>query len=226
MKKLLEIVISTKEEAIIAESAGANRIEVSVNHERRGTTQDMENISGIVALTTIPTYVLIKPNQFTYEYSEEEFAKILHIIEICKISNVKGITVGFLKEGKIDRERLDKVLSIRGDLEVNFNRAIDSVIDYEGEIKYLDQLEGISFIHTSGQSETVIDGRARLKQASEWTDKLIFSGALNIDGINILDDYDLTSKVYQVNSGARSDYNYKNIISYDLIKDLRKRLDK
>lgn len=226
MKRLLEVVISTKEEAIIAEAAGADRLEISINHQRRGTTQDVHDISGIISVVSIPSYVLIRPNPFTYEYSDEEFNRVLHVIEICKISNIKGVTIGFLKNGKIDREKLDYILKIKGELEINFSRAIDSVVDYEEEIKYLESLESISAIHTSGAAETVIDGYVRLRNILGKSKKIIFSGALNVEGITKLDQCGVKTKIYQVNSGVRINYDYNNLISFDMIKEIKEELDK
>lgn len=225
MKKQLEVVISTKEEAIIAEAAGADRIEISVDHSKNGITQDMEHISGIISVIDIPVSVLIRPNPFTYEYSKEEFESILYTIEICKLANIKGVTLGFLKDGKIDREKLEHIIKIKDNLEINFSRAVDSVLNYEEEIEYLDSLEEISRIHTSGVAETVIDGRTRLKEISKKSKKLVFSGSLNLEGIELLNKSDVHAPIYQVNSGARTDYKYANIISYDMIKAIKEKLN-
>lgn len=219
--KKLEVVVTTKEEAIIAQAAGADRLEISINPSRRGTTPDINEISGIIPVVDIPLYILIRPNQFTYECTDKEFILVTHMIEICKLTKAKGITIGFIKDGKVDKEKLQQVLNISGDLEVNFSRAVDSTINYEEEINYLFNLKQITKIYTSGSAETVIDGAAMLKKVSKFSNKLIFSGALNIDGIEKLIDKGIEAKVYQVNSGVRDEYKYENLISYEKCKKIK-----
>ncbi len=225
-KKRLEVVVENKEEAIIAEKAGADRIEISISPERRGLTVDIEDITSIVVSVDIPAYVVIRPTFTTYEYSKEEFDRILHIIELCKFSGVKGITVGFLKEGKIDREKLQRIIDIKGNLEIVISRAIDSVIDYEEEIKYLISNKFIDYIQTSGSAETALDGRFRfIPMISKYPDKFVLSSGLDYESISKLLKLNVKNVVFQVNSGVRKDGTFNSFISFDKINEIKKVLD-
>lgn len=218
----LEVVVENKEEAIIAEKAGADRLEISISPEKRGLTVELEDITNIVVSVDIPSYVMIRPTSSTYEYTEEEFAIILHTVEICKLAGVKGITVGFLKEGKIDRERLQKLIDIKGDLTLVINRAIDSVIDYESELDYLVSNKDISYVQTSGAAETAFDGRYRFKPMMiKYPNKLVWSSGLTKSVIVDALENEIDRCVFQVNSGVRKDGTFNTFLSFDKIKEIK-----
>lgn len=221
-KGRLEIAVENKEEAIIAEKAGADRIEISTNLEKRGLTVSVKDITNIVVSVNIPSYVMIKPSSSSYEFTEEEFSLMLQTIELCKLANVKGIIIGFLKKGKIDRERLEKIINIKGDLEIVINRAIDSVVNYEKEVEYLVTHPKINYIQTSGAAETVFDGRFRLKPLiMKYPDKFILSSGLNKNIIEKLIDEDIDRVIYQMNSGARKNGNFNTFFSFDKISEVK-----
>lgn len=226
-RKRLEVVVENKEEAIIAEKAGADRIEISISPERRGLTVDLEDITSIVITVDIPSYVMIRPTSETYEYSDEEFTMILHIVELCKLAGVKGISIGFLKNGMIDRERLQKVIDIKGDLEIVINRAIDSVINYEKDIEYLATNKNISYIQTSGSAETALDGRYRFKPMMiRYPDKFVLSAGINLNTIKKLIDMDIDRVIFQINSGARKDGTFNSFLSFDKIREIKDLISK
>ncbi len=226
-KERLEVVVSNKEEAIIAEKAGADRIEISINPESRGLTVDVDDITDIVVSVEIPSYVMIRPSSASYEFTDEEFTNMLHTIELCKIAGVKGISIGFLKEGKLDRERLQKIYDIKGDLEIVINRAIDSVINYEEEIEYLATNENIDYIQTSGAAETAFDGRFRFKpMMNKYPNKFVLSSGMNIDTIEKLLSEDIDRVIFQMNSGARKDGTFNTFLSFDKIKEVKDLLTK
>lgn len=221
----LEIVVSNKEEAIIAEKAGANRIEISASPEALGLSVALEDITSIVVSVNIPVYVMVRPTAATYEYNEKQFNTILHTIELCKMAGVKGITIGFLKNGKFDREKLEKIISIKGDLEIIINRAIDSVINYEEEIDYLLSIKEVSGIQTSGGAEKIIDGRHRFKPMMiKYPNKFIVSSGININTMNQLLEEDIDRVIFQANSGVRKDGTFNTFLSFDKIKELQDRL--
>lgn len=216
----LQIVVNNKEEAIIAEKAGADKLEISISPERGGLTVDIDDLTSIVVTIDIPAFAMVRPISNSYEYNENEFQQILHTIEICKLAGIQGVTVGFLKNGKIDRERLQKIIDIKGDLELIFNRAIDSVIDYEREIEYLANLDEVDFIQTSGAAEAAFDGRTRFKPLMmKYPNKFILCAALTIDQIKELITFGIDKVIFQVGEGVRKNGIYSQI-SYDKIVEL------
>ncbi len=220
MMNKIEIPVNSKEEAIIAEKGGADKLELSIKSESGGLSPTLSEISDVISNTTLPCYLLIRPSIETFQLNEEEFANLLHYIEIAKISKVKGISIGVLKDGKVDRERLDKIISVKGELELVFNRAIDSTYDYESEIKYLIDNEGVDWIQTSGSSETMFDGYKRiLPFIDEIRPKLVIGKAINSNNISKLIEAGFTDVTYQVKGSLLVGDEYSQTLSIDKIKE-------
>ncbi len=197
----LEISVSNIEEAIIAEKGGADSLELAIKSERGGLTPSLIQISEILTQTKLPCYILIRPRLDSYNLTEEEFTQLLHLVEIAKMIPVKGISIGLLKDGKIDREKLDRVIAIKGRLELVFNHAIDSVFNYETDLEYLISHDGVDWIQTTGSSETIIDGYKRiLPYMDSIRNKLIVGRAINLENIYELLEADLKGIVYQCKS--------------------------
>ncbi len=220
----LEVVVKTKEEAIIAEKGGADSLEISIKPEWGGLSPTFEQISEIVSSVEIPCYVMVRPNRETYEYDEEQYKTILHFINVIKLSNIKGVSIGFLKNGKVDQERLEQAIKEAGDnLEIVFNHAIDSVIDYESEVLKLNKNKNIKYIQTSGGSYSAMDGRHRLLGVFEQIKtKLILGGRISIKGIKKIRSVGIDDITFQVNTNLRRDESISGELRIDKIELFKK----
>ncbi len=208
----LEISVCNKEEAIIAERGGADRLELAIMSEKGGLTPTMHQISEVLSVTSLPSYILIRPRLDSYNLSEQEFKEVLHLVGVANLSTAKGISVGLLKDGKIDREKLEKIIAMKGDLEIVFNHAIDSVYDYETELEYLINNDGIDYIQTSGSAETIFDGYKRiLPFQDKLKDKLILGRSINPDNINQLIENGFDGVVFQCKSSLVNEHDENNV---------------
>lgn len=227
MANKLEIIVSNKEDAMTAEKGGADRLELSIRAEKGGLTPSLTQISDILINTKLPCYVVIRPNLVSYNLSDEEFKKMLHHIEIVKISKAKGISLGLLKDGKIDYQKLEKVIEIKGDLELIFNHAIDSTFDYETELKYLINNENIDWIETTGSAETIFDGYKRLIPfLNEIENKLMIGRAINVENIEMLKKAGFKNIVYQCKTSLLKEKKFNAGLSLRKIVEFKKELMK
>ncbi len=216
----LEISVSTSGEAIIAEQGGAHRLELAIKSEQGGLTPDLKQISDVLAHTTLPCYILIRPRVDSYELTEQEFKQLLHIISIAKLTPAKGISIGLLKNGKVDKKKLEEVISVKGDLELVFNHAIDSTRNWDEEIHYLIEHDGVSWIQTTGSTETIIDGLSRLAPLMDKIkDKLIVGRAINTDNINKIFEAGINNVVYQCRTALNVYDGFNNSLSLEKVKD-------
>lgn len=221
----LAIPISTKEEAMIAQKAGADRLELSIRALVGGLTPSNEQITDVLMNTSLPCYVLIRPNLNTYNLTDDEFKKLLHIMDLLKLTSVKGISIGVLKDGKIDKEKLEIIIQNKGDLELVFNHAIDSVFNYEEELEYLIEHDGIDFIETTGSVETIVDGYTRLiPYLDRIRNKLIIARGLAANNINLLLQSGFTNIIYQCKSSLVIDVGRfgGDLLSYDKVVEFSK----
>ncbi len=221
----LEIPVKNKEEVIIAEKGGADRLEICIHDEAGGVTPTIEQISEIISYTTLPCYLLIRPSLDTYSLNEEQFLYLLHLVEIAKLSGVKGIVIGMLKDGKVDRERLEKIISIKDNLELVFNHAIDSAFDWDEEINYLIDNPGVDWIQTNGSSLTIFDGYKRLLPILDrLKPKLIIGRRLDNDNITKLLNEGFTDIVFQCKSAFKDQTN--GMLQLDKVKEFKNIINK
>jgi len=157
-KQKLEICCYTVESALLAEEAGADRIELCDNFPEGGTTPSFAAIEMAVQKLTIPVNVIVRPRGGDFLYSETEFEIIKR--DVAKIAelNVNGIVVGFLNaDGTIDTERTATIVEMAKPMEVTFHRAFDMCRD---PFQALGQLKsiGIKRILTSGGKNKAAKG--------------------------------------------------------------------
>ncbi|WP_260838845.1 copper homeostasis protein CutC [Heyndrickxia oleronia] len=108
---IIEVIADTVEDAIIAEQAGANRIELITGVAEGGLTPSYGIIEAVCKAVSIPVYVMIRPHSRSFSYSNTELNSMVKDIQICKELGAAGVVWGVLnKDGDIDKEALKKLL--------------------------------------------------------------------------------------------------------------------
>ena len=156
-KRIFEVCAFNIQSAIIAERAGAARVELCDNPVEGGTTPSYGTIIETREKITIDLYPIIRPRSGNYFYDEEEYAIIRRDIMICRDLGCDGISVGTQKiNGDIDTEMLKRIVEWAGPLGVTCNRAFDCAPD---PFKALEDIIscGCERILTSGQRSAAPD---------------------------------------------------------------------
>jgi len=158
MKKKLEICCYTVESAIIAEKAGADRIELCENYSEGGTTPSYGSIKIAIDKLNIPVNVIIRPRGGDFLYSDTEFKIIKQDVKTVKQLGANGVVIGFLNsDGTIDIEKTKEIIELAKPMEITFHRAFDRCKNPFVALEQLIDLE-IDSILTSGQKQTAIEG--------------------------------------------------------------------
>jgi copper homeostasis protein len=155
---VLEIAVSNIEAAILAEKAGANRIELCDNLTEGGTTPSVAYIAYALQQVTIPVFPIIRPRGGDFLYTAAEFEIMLRDVETCKNLGCVGMVTGLLNaDGTVDRVRTKKLVEAAGSMEVTFHRAFDrSRNPFEALEAIIDT--GCSRILSSGMQSTAEKG--------------------------------------------------------------------
>lgn len=154
----LEICCYTAESAILAEAAGAHRIELCDNYAEGGTTPSFATIQKVVDNLEVPVNVIVRPRGGDFLYSELEYAIIKEDVRKIEELGANGVVVGFLTaNGEIDLSRTEAIMELADNMEVTFHRAFDMCKD---PYKALDQLIelGVIRILTSGRMNSALEG--------------------------------------------------------------------
>jgi copper homeostasis protein len=170
---LLEIVASTVEDCLAAESGGADRIELCAAIATGGLTPSLGALIETKKRVQIPVMAMVRPRAGGFCYSEEDFAVIRRDAALLIEHGADGIVFGMLRaDGRVDTKRCGEMVTIADDRQTVFHRAFDVAAD---PLRALDALidVGITRVLTSGQKETGYEGRELIQQLIQRADRRI-----------------------------------------------------
>lgn len=187
-ENILEICAYNYSSALIAQEAGAHRIELCDNISEGGTTPSYGSLKMCREKLNILLYPIIRPRGGHALYNEEEFEVIKKDILLCKEIGCDGVVVGFVTEaGTVDSNRLKYITGLAYPMGVTFHRAFDATPDPFEALEAIIEA-GCERILTSGQATTAIDGKemiAKLVTASD--SRIIIMPGAGVRASNILE---------------------------------------
>ena len=190
MKKI-EIACFNLESTLIAQNAGADRVELCADMSVGGITPTIEIIQQVREHLTIDLYVMIRPRGGNFVYSDSEFEKMKFEIETIKKLGINGFVFGILKEDRtINIEQNKALIDIAKPFPCTFHRAFDEVLDYEQALENLISC-GFSTILTSGTFPNVMKGKEVLEQLVIQANnriEIMPGGGLRSTNISALDE--------------------------------------
>ena len=161
---IIEVCGESYEYALKAEKAGADRIELCKDLHLDGLTPDYESAKRTINTLNIPVFILIRPREGDFIYSDEEFELMKSDIVKFKEMGCKGIVSGVLNDdNSIDLKRAKELVELSRPLEFTFNRAFDIIINPLKEIEKLIEI-GVDRVLTSGQKNKAIEGLELLEE--------------------------------------------------------------
>lgn len=209
----LEIACFTLEGALLAQQAGADRIELCENPSDGGTTPSYGMLKKVKDLISIPVFPIIRPRGGDFVYSSEEYEVMKYDIEWCKQLGYEGVVVGILNAtGDVDSVRVSELVQLASPMQVTFHRAFDRTSD---PIKALEDIIqcGCHRILSSGQFPSVIDGLPLLKQLIvHATKRIIIMPGSGLNSKNVIDIATATG-AFEFHTAARKKINRPDIIS-------------
>jgi len=162
--KQIEIACFNLESALLAQKAGADRVELCANISVGGTTPSIEIIQQARKNLTIDFYVMIRPRGGNFVYSEAELEQMKLEIETIKKLGVDGFVFGILNDDKtINIEQNKALVQLASPFPCTFHRAFDAVIKYKQALEDVISC-GFSTLLTSGTFSNVMEGKEVLKK--------------------------------------------------------------
>ncbi len=99
----LEICCFNLASALIAQQAGAQRVELCASPAEGGTTPSAGVIRVARERLQIALYPIIRPRGGDYLYSDDEFRVMQKEVEYCKKAGCDGVVIGVLNAGWLCR---------------------------------------------------------------------------------------------------------------------------
>ncbi|MFY7987865.1 MAG: copper homeostasis protein CutC [Flavobacterium sp.] len=189
--KKIEIACFNLQSALIAQKAGADRVELCADMTFGGTTPLIETIQQAREHLTIDINIMIRSRGGNFVYSDSEFEQMKSEIETIKKLGVNGFVFGILKEDNTINIQQNKALvELAKPLPCTFHRAFDEVLDYEQALEDIISC-GFSTILTSGTFPNVMEGKEVLKQLVNQAKnriEIMPGGGLRSANISALDE--------------------------------------
>jgi copper homeostasis protein len=157
VKRILEVCAFNIQSCLIAEKAGAARVELCDNPVEGGTTPSYGAIKQVRDKISILLYPIIRPRSGNYLYNEDEYEIIKKDIQICRELGCNGISVGTQNiNATINVEMLKRIVEWAGPMGVTCNRAFDGTPDPFRALEDIIEA-GCERILTSGQKTAAPD---------------------------------------------------------------------
>lgn len=156
MIEIIEVCVSSRDDAVAAVRAGANRIELCAALEVGGLTPSLGMVEGVVAAVDVPVVVMLRPRVSGFHYSACELAEMERDAEHVLRVGAAGIVFGCLTTaGEIDIPAVRRFVAIAAGKETVFHRAFDFVPDPIAALDALIAL-GVTRVLTSGGAVSAV----------------------------------------------------------------------
>ncbi|MCF8298337.1 MAG: hypothetical protein K9J13_12395 [Saprospiraceae bacterium] len=160
-----EACVETYEEAVKAESLGADRIELCSRLDLDGLTPERDLIKQLHKTLKIPIKVMVRPRAGNFIYSDSEINEMETTIKFCKKLGVFGVVFGILnKKQELDIERIIHLSKLAKPMNVCIHKAIDETEDILKETLKLCNIAEVDAILTSGKAATAMEGSFLLQE--------------------------------------------------------------
>ena len=196
---MLEIATFNIESAILAATAGADRLELCDNPQEGGTTPSYGMLKLVREKVAIPVFPIIRPRGGDFLFSDDEFEAMRKDIGLCKELHFEGVVIGLLlADGSIDRKRTAQLAALAYPMEITFHRAFDRCKE---PLQALEDIIdcGCNRILTSGQLPNAFDGRKLIRQLIEQADNRIIimpGSGVRSNNLKALQEYTGTSEFH------------------------------
>jgi len=164
---MLEVCVDTIQAAILAQRAGADRIELCSALDLGGVTPSGPLVAAVRSAITVPLIVLIRSRAGDFQYEALECELMIQEAKQAIECGADGIAIGGLTASRdLNIPFLLAVLNALPKCQLVMHRAFDQVRDPLTALEKLIDL-GFTRILTSGGPEMAIDGVENLRCLSE-----------------------------------------------------------
>jgi len=172
---ILEVIAMTVDDAVNAQRAGADRLELVQAIELGGLTPTPSMTAAVKAACGLPILAMVRPRPGGFCYSSAEFAAMLDEARSLMDAGADGLVLGCLEpDGALDWRRMQRLTEIAGDKTTVCHRSFDATPDPHRALQQLVEL-GVTRVMTSGQSGNAEAGIPNLRA---WQEE--FSGQIEI----------------------------------------------
>lgn len=198
MKYTLEICSDSFESTLIAQRAGADRVELIASTVLGGITPSYGLCKKVLNELEIPFVAMIRPRQAGFSYSKYDLDVMKEDIIALKELGVQGFVFGCLNDdGNINMKANEYLLKYCEGMDNVFHRAFDIDPDLDGNCKKLIDM-GFKRVLTKGGDNKITDTYKIINELYEkYQDKLEFiTGGVRENNIDFIKENLLVNQLH------------------------------
>lgn len=202
---MLEVIATNVAEAVAAEQAGADRIELISDMSVGGLTPLPETTADVLQSVRIPVNVMVRPHSQSFVYNRADLDAMQQSIQALNEWRPNGLVLGALtSDGEVDEAGLQSLLDeIDEGIEVTFHKAFDELSDQSAGLEILKNYAKITRVLTSGGAakapEAMTQIRRLVEQSKNTRLTMLAGGGLTVE---TLTDFLRETAVSEVHFGS------------------------
>ncbi|MEU6625369.1 copper homeostasis protein CutC [Streptomyces litmocidini] len=204
-RAVLEVIALDEEDAVAAQTGGADRLELVTDMAADGLTPSTASFAAIRAAVDIPLRVMLR---LADGFAAGDVDALVGRAEELRSAGATEFVLGFLTpDGEPDLVAVERLIAVLDGCHWTFHRAIDRAADRDGLRKLLADLPGLDTYLTAGAATGVDDGlptlRAEAAHAGEpgYEARILVGGGLRLDHLPALRAAGLTA--FHIGGAAR-----------------------
>lgn len=189
-RAVLEVIALDAEDAVAAQSGGADRLEIVTDMAADGLTPPRETFARIRAAVDIPLRVMLRQSD---GFAAGDVDALVRDAQALRAEGAEEFVLGFLDEdGNPDLVTVERVVAVLGGCRWTFHRAIDRAADRDALRKGLADLPGLDTYLTAGSAQGVDDGLPTLlaevarRDEPGYGPRILVGGGLRLDHLPVL----------------------------------------
>ncbi|TQK45381.1 copper homeostasis protein [Streptomyces sp. SLBN-118] len=189
-RAVLEVIALDAEDAVAAQSGGADRLELVTDMAADGLTPSRETFASIRAAVDIPLRVMLR---LADGFEAGDVDALVRAARGLRAEGADEFVFGFLDEdGMPDLVTVERLLAELDCCRWTFHRAIDRAADRDALRKQLADLPGLDTYLTAGSASGVDDGlptlltEAARRGEPGYEPRILVGGGLHLDHVPVL----------------------------------------
>jgi copper homeostasis protein len=230
-RPILEVIALDVQDAVAAQTGGADRLELVTDMAASGLTPDRETFAAVRDAVDLPVRVMLRATDDFAAGDAEELEALCERARALCAEGAEEFVLGFLDDtGRPDLAAIGALLDAVPGCRWTFHRAIDRCADRDGLRKQLDGLAGLDTYLTAGSADGVTAGLAVLCAEAARTaagepgylPHLMAGGGLNLGHVPALRDAGVAA--FHIGGAARLG-GWDTPVSPDAVRVWRETLD-
>ncbi len=165
----IEVCIEHPGDALVAQLAGATRIEINSALRLDGLTPTLGACRWLKANCSLPIIAMLRPHNDSFVLNALDQRIALADCELLLSCGVDGVAYGALDEnGDLQLEYFRQIAKLCGERQLVCHRAFDRLQDQQRGLEQLIDC-GVQRVLTSGGAATAEQGVTRLRELVEWS---------------------------------------------------------